>query len=84
MERGTWELTKLPRRKKLVSVKWDFKVQTNAYESLDKYKARLVVKGYTQIQGEDFFWIFTPVSDYTTAVTSARREDLNARSYMRT
>ena len=60
MERGILELTKLP-----TSKKWVFKVKTNADGSLDKFKALLVAKGFTQIEGEDFYKIFTPVSDKT-------------------
>ena len=67
LERGTWELTELPPGKKPVGVKWVFKIKTNAHGSLDKFKACLVAKGFTQIEGEDFFQIFAPVSDYTTA-----------------
>ena len=67
LERGTWELTELPPGKKPVGVKWVFKVKTKVDGSLDKFKARLVAKGFTQIAGEDFYEIFAPVSDYTTA-----------------
>ena len=48
--------------KKPVGVKWVFKVKTNADGSLDKFKALLVFKGFTQIDGEDFYLIFAPVS----------------------
>ena len=67
MERSNEELTELPARKKLVGVKWVFKVKTNADGNLDKFKARLVAKGFTQIKGEDFHQIFAPVSDFTIA-----------------
>ena len=53
--------------KKLVGVKWVFNVKTNADGSIDKFKALLVAKGFTQIHGEDFYQIIAPMSDYTTA-----------------
>ena len=67
LERRTCELTQFPPGKKPVRVKWVFKIKTNADGILDKFKATLVAKGFTQIEVEDFFPIFAPVSDYTTA-----------------
>jgi len=40
-----WELVDLPPRRKPIGSKWVFKVKRRADESLDKFKARLVVKG---------------------------------------
>lgn len=42
---NTWVITDLPPNKKKLGCKWLFKVKYKAYESLDKYKARLVEKG---------------------------------------
>ena len=47
-------------------MKWVFKIKTNADGSLDKFKVRLVAKGFTQIEGEGFYQIFATVSEYTT------------------
>ena len=44
----TWELVDLPPGSKPLGYKWIFKKKMKAYESIDKYKARLVVKGYRQ------------------------------------
>ena len=49
LERGTWELTELPPGEKTVGVKWVFKIKTNVDGSLDKFKTRLIAKGFTQI-----------------------------------
>jgi len=42
--------------------KWVFKKKTNEKEKVEKYKAQLVEKGYSQVLGIDFGGIFSPVS----------------------
>ena len=46
-----WELAKLPKGKKTIGCKWVYKRKTDADGSLERYKARLVVKGYSQQMG---------------------------------
>lgn len=43
---------KLP-MKKVAPCKWVCKIKTNLDGSIDKYKARFVLKGYSQRKGED-------------------------------
>jgi len=57
----TWLLTPLPPNRKPISSKWIFKIKTKADGNLDKYKARLVARGFTQIQGIDYTETFSPV-----------------------
>jgi hypothetical protein len=47
-ENGTWSLTDLPPDRKAIGLKWVFKVKRDEQGSVVKYKARLVVKGYSQ------------------------------------
>ena len=51
----TWELVKLPPGCKTLSSKWVFKRKRKVDGSIDKYKARLVIKGYKQTKGLDYF-----------------------------
>ncbi|KAA3469284.1 Integrase, catalytic core [Gossypium australe] len=57
----TWELVDRPVQKRIIGVKWVFKNKYNADGSLNKHKARLVVKGYNQQYGVDFSETFAPV-----------------------
>jgi hypothetical protein len=52
---GTWEICDCPIGCKPVSCKWIFKKKLKSDGTIDKYKARLMAKGFTQKEGEDFF-----------------------------
>lgn len=56
----TYELVKLPKGKKALKNKWVYKLKKDDGK-LVRYKARLVVKGFTQKKGIDFDEIFSPV-----------------------
>eukprot|EP00253_Pinus_taeda_P030374 PITA_30374 len=43
-----------------------FKKKTNAEGKVEKYKAQLVAKGYSQVSGIDFVDIFSPVAKVTS------------------
>lgn len=61
-ENQTWVMTKLPPGKKAIPNKWVFKLKSNPDGSVDKYKARLVIKGYSQRKGEDYDQTYSPVA----------------------
>jgi len=62
----TWMLVDRPVHKKVIGVKWIFKTKLNADGSINKHKARLVVKGYSQEPSIDFTETFAPVSRLDT------------------
>ena len=57
----TWELVVPPPNCKPIGLKWLFKVKKSAKGEILRYKARLVVKGYSQRHGIDFDEVFAPV-----------------------
>ena len=54
LQNHTWELVDLPPGCKPLGYKWIFKRKLNADGSIDKYNARLIVKGYKQKEGVDY------------------------------
>ena len=68
MQNHTWELVNLPLGNKPIGCKWMFKRKLRLDGTIDKYKTRLVAKGYRQKEGLDFFDTYSPV----TRITSIR------------
>ncbi|KAH9762305.1 protein kinase domain-containing protein [Citrus sinensis] len=59
---ATWGKVDLPQGKVVVGCKWVFTVKYNSDGSLERYKARLVAKSYTQTYGIDYSETFSPVA----------------------
>ncbi|KAI4336284.1 hypothetical protein L6164_014828 [Bauhinia variegata] len=62
----TWKLVELPIGAKKIGVKWVYKTKLNELGEVDKYKARLVVKGYSQQRGIDYTEVYAPVARMDT------------------
>ncbi|KAL0405670.1 UNVERIFIED_CONTAM: Retrovirus-related Pol polyprotein from transposon RE1 [Sesamum latifolium] len=59
---NTWTLKPLPEGKKPIDYHWGYKIKYKADGTLERYKARLVVKGFTQVKGFDFHENFTLIA----------------------
>ena len=81
---GTWIDVPRPTDKNIVGSKWVYRIKRKADGSVDKYKARLVARGFTQIYGVDYFTTFSPVaklSSFRTILALAARHDWEIESF---
>lgn len=62
----TWKLVELPAGKKVIDSKWVFKVKRNSEGEVERYKARLVARGFTQRPGFDYTDTYSPVAKMAT------------------
>jgi hypothetical protein len=58
----TWELVPRPKDKNVIGTKWVFINKLNEDGKIVRNKARLVCKGYAQVEGIDFEETFAPVA----------------------
>ena len=66
IENDTWDLVELPEGRSAVGCKWVFKVKCNGKGKVERFKSRLVAKGYSQTQGIDFEETFAPVVRFSS------------------
>ena len=62
----TWELVPPPLDANIVGSKWVLKVKRDANGNINRYKARLVAQGYSQVKGVDYDEVFSPVARNTS------------------
>lgn len=66
---GTWTLVPRPSNANVISGKWIFKNKLHPDGSLERHKARWVVRGFSQRPGVDFHQTFSPVVKPSTIRT---------------
>ncbi|GJR79245.1 cysteine-rich receptor-like protein kinase 8 [Tanacetum coccineum] len=66
---NTWELTLLPPSKQATGSKWVYKIKYKSDGSVERYKGRLVAKGFNQKEGVDYTETFAPVAKMITWFT---------------
>ena len=58
---GTWVLTSVPSRQRVLSSRWLFVEKMGASGLVERFKARFVVQGFLQRPGVDFSEVYAPV-----------------------
>ena len=74
-----WNLVELPKGVKPIGCKWIFKTKRDSKGNVERYKAHLVAKGFTQKEGIDYKETFSPVSSkdsFRTIMTLVVHYDL--------
>jgi len=61
---GTYDKVPKPEGRKIIDSKWVYKTKRNADSTLERYRARTVAKGFSQIPGYDYDEVFAPVIRY--------------------
>lgn len=61
IKNSTWSLVPKMKDMNMISTKWLFRVKYNKDGTVERYKARLVARGFQQTAGVDYFNTFSPV-----------------------
>jgi hypothetical protein len=65
-ENGIWRLVPIDPSWNLLDSKWVYKLKHNEDDTIERYRARIVAKGFLQHEGVDYGEIFSPVVRYST------------------
>lgn len=71
-----WDLVDLPEGKRIVGNKWVYKRKINSEGMVERYKARLVARGYSQKSGQDYDETFSPLVRFESIISLAAQHCL--------
>ena len=66
---GTRKLVYCPTNFKPIGFKWVYRIKYKSNGEVDKYKARLVAKSFSQQEGIDYDETFSPIAKWNTMRT---------------
>ena len=81
---GTWTDVPRPTNKNIVSSKWVFRIKRKSDGTIEKYKVRLIARGFTQRFGVDYFDTYSPVArlaSICTILAIAARNDWEINTF---
>jgi hypothetical protein len=64
LENRVWKLVTRPPNANVIKGKWVFRKKYRSNGEVERWKARWVAKGFTQMEGVDYFETFAPVLKY--------------------
>ena len=65
-QNGTWTLTDLPPEKKALTSKWVYRTKFRPDGTIERHKARLIIRGFEQVKDKDYKYTFSPVAKLST------------------
>ncbi len=63
---GVYDVVPRPDGRKVIGSKWVFRIKRGPDGQVQKYKARIVAQGFTQVEGLDYNQTFAPVVKLST------------------
>ena len=69
MKNSTWDLVEPPKGREVIGSKWVFKIKHDSCGKIERFKGRVVAKGYSQKYGIDFEENFAPVVRFSSIRT---------------
>lgn len=66
IKHGTWSLCPKPQHRNLIRNKWVYNIKRKSNGSIDRFKARLMAKGFDHHNGIDYTETFSPVIKLVT------------------
>ena len=63
---GIYETVPRPKDRKVVGSKWVFRIKRGPDGNIQKYKAHIIVQGFTQVEGLDYDQTFAPVAKFAS------------------
>jgi hypothetical protein len=66
MKNDVWEVVLRPEGKSVVTSRWLYKIKYVVDGSIEKFKARFVARGFSQVEGVDYDETFALVARYTS------------------
>jgi hypothetical protein len=69
MKNDVWDIVLRLEGKFVVTSNWIYKIKHAVHGSVEKYKARFVPRGFSQVEGIDYEETFAPIARYTSIHT---------------